>query len=344
MPSDQQQTTIRTVARLAVAAALIYGLYAVLYPFLFPVITGGIISTLTRPAYEKVKKVVRLAPLAALLTILGTIILIALPLGGLFTLLVREISSVSSGFSDGHDALIKVNAALTSASDYLGFKGAIHVQDYAQRVLSLISERSGSLAGNLVEALGGTFIALVTAFYLLQSQAQFHKAAAAFSPLAPEDTEHLFNRTREMVKATVTGNLVLVGLQAMAATVGFMVFGISSPLFSGVLYGISSLIPGIGSSLIWLPIAAFQLAQGNVLSAIGVTLWSLSQVLLLDNFVGPRLIQYRAHLHPFLILLGVLGGVSRFGVIGIVVGPTVIALGMVGLEILSRSWKHEPAA
>jgi predicted PurR-regulated permease PerM len=122
--------------------------------------------------------------------------------------------------------------------------------------------------------------------------------------------------------------------------IGFTLFGVGTPVLLGILYGIASFVPGIGALLVWVPVALFQVLQGNIGAATGIVAWSVLQWVFYENYLGPVIIERRARLHPFLILLGVLGGIGKFGLLGIFLGPTMVALGLIGLELLCKPWTN----
>jgi predicted PurR-regulated permease PerM len=144
------------------------------------------------------------------------------------------------------------------------------------------------------------------------------------------------------VRAAVSGNLILVVIEALLSMAGFAIFGLVSPVLLGICFGITSLVPVIGSSIVWVPVVLFEFLQGNFVAGFGIILWSGCQIALCDYYLGPHLIERRAKLHPFVVLLGILGGVAQFGVLGIILGPTIMAVAMVGMEIARRTWTVRP--
>ncbi|MEI6477822.1 MAG: AI-2E family transporter [bacterium] len=344
MAEQQQATLIRSLVNLAIASVLAYGIFLLLGPMLLPIITGVIISTLSRPLYRAILRVVRLPGLAALITVLVALTITLVPLAAIAASVLRETSTLNSLLTSHTYSFDRLNQLVNDTAGRLGFSGAIDLHQYTSPLIDLISAHASLLVGSLVATLISAFLAIVTAFYMLQSQQEFQAVVLKYSPLDKKDTKHIIDRAREVVRATVLGNVVMLFIQAATSCLGFYVFGLSTPVLLGILYGVTSLVPSIGSALIWVPVVLFELIQGNTTAAIGIASWALAQVIIFDHYVGPVLIERRAHLHPFLILLGVLGGVSQFGAIGIVLGPTMIALGIVGLELIYRSWQRQSEA
>ena len=101
------------------------------------------------------------------------------------------------------------------------------------------------------------------------------------------------------------------------------------------------MIPGLGTGIVMFPVVIILFVTGNVIPAIGLLIWSVLAVGLVDNFIGPHLMRRGNNMHPFIILISVLGGLSLFGPIGFLIGPVVVTLFLVLLEIYNHYIVHE---
>ena len=122
-------------------------------------------------------------------------------------------------------------------------------------------------------------------------------------------------------------------IQGILTAVGFTFFGIPNATLWGSVAAITALIPGIGTALVLLPAILYLYFSGETLFAVGLLLWGMTAVGLVDNFLGPKLASYGMRLHPFLILLSVFGGVGFFGPLGFLLGPLVLSLLFALIEI-----------
>ena len=129
------------------------------------------------------------------------------------------------------------------------------------------------------------------------------------------------------------GNLFVAGIQIVLGTLGFLMFGIPAPLLLGVLYGIFSLMPAIGAMLVWGPVAIILFFTHGPLVALLFAAWFVVTNFLLDNFVSPKIIGSQTKLHQLLIMFSVVGGVQQFGLVGVVLGPVIVALAFVAIEM-----------
>lgn len=341
-PDSFHAQTTRTVAGLVLASALAVGLLFLLWPFVVPLTTGVILALMCRPLYEVIHRSIKSSTLCVTLTLSLVILLFLIPFLITLGVLLREIGHATSVIQNQAYSFDLVNQLAQDALGKFGIPPAIIEIDFRVYLLSalqFLAAKSSVVIGGVLSLVATGFLALITAFYTLQNHATIRELIKKFSPLNRQDTSLVYSRAKEVIQATVSGNLVLLAIQTLSSIVGLSFFGIDSPVLLGVLYGITSMVPTVGTSLVWVPISFFQLLQGDVIAAFGVAIWSIVQIILYDNILGPKLIEKRARLHPFLVLLGVLGGVSQLGVLGIILGPTLIALGIVGLEILRRSWQ-----
>jgi predicted PurR-regulated permease PerM len=129
------------------------------------------------------------------------------------------------------------------------------------------------------------------------------------------------------------GTLFIALIQGLLAGVGFWIFGLPQPALWGTLTIITALVPVVGTALIWLPASIYLFSTGVTGMALGLFLWGAILVGSIDNFLRPKLIERYMKVHPFFILISVLGGLSLFGPLGFLLGPLVLSLILALLEI-----------
>jgi len=174
---------------------------------------------------------------------------------------------------------------------------------------------------------------------------------AAILPLSSEQVEILFGGIENTIIGTVYGGLVIAAVQGAMVGLALWVFGVPSPVLWGVLAAITSLIPVVGSAIIWVPAALYLVISGHWAQGLILTLWSTAVAGAIDNILRPYLISGRVQMHTLLIFFAVFGGVNLFGVLGLVIGPLILAITITLLTMLrdeARNWqsywlKGEPA-
>jgi predicted PurR-regulated permease PerM len=182
----------------------------------------------------------------------------------------------------------------------------------------------------------GLFLIAVALYYFFLDGDRWRERIVRLMPLRPADTRMFFERFHRVSVAVLVGNLGTALTQAVVATLGYFLFGVPVPLIWGAATLFAALIPLVGPALVWIP-AALVVGVGNDwLHGGGMALYGLLVVSTVDNIVRPLLTRRGLQLHPLLVFVAVLGGTLAFGLIGLFVGPLVIALVITVLEVYER--------
>jgi predicted PurR-regulated permease PerM len=160
--------------------------------------------------------------------------------------------------------------------------------------------------------------------------------AVKASPLPDEEDRMILDRTARAVRAVATGTLLLAIIQGTLVAIGFFIVGIDRPILWGTLASVGALMPGIGTTIVTGPAIIYLFATGQLFWGVVLLAYAAVVVGLIDNFLGPYLIGRQSKLHPFIILIAVLGGISVFGPIGFIVGPVIVTLFFILLEIYNQ--------
>ena len=155
-------------------------------------------------------------------------------------------------------------------------------------------------------------------------------------PIADGYVEEIFGKITGAVNAVIRGALAVALAQGVVAGVGFMVFGVPNPIFLGLLTVIGSLLPIVGAAIVTVPAIIYLAVTGTMLGTVGLALWSVLLVGLVDNFLRPLLMKRDMNIHPLFILLSVLGGLNLFGPIGFLLGPVILSLFAALLELYPK--------
>lgn len=322
---------------LSVVLGLLFLLFRILQPFLFIFITAFVLSVFLNPLFMYLHQRVRLPKaFSAILAIIIFILVVSVPLAMILSLLINETSDVL--------AFIQTNAGTRNeltqvVYGYLNQWG-ISTQNFEFEVNKYVITTLGFVTTSLTAILSQTFglilngfLTLLVTFYFLIHKETIINYVTGVNLLSQADTERLTSRATEVMTATIRGNFIVIAIQAVLGGVGFAIFGFSSPVLLGALYGLASLIPVVGIAIVWLPAAAYLILTGNLISGIGIAAWCIMSNLLMDNVISPKIVAGKTRLHPLFILFGVLGGVQLFGLFGIILGPTIIALSFIALEM-----------
>ncbi len=202
----------------------------------------------------------------------------------------------------------------------------IDIEQYMNKFLGLIVGNLDTFFSSFLKVLVSLFIVLLSLFYLFRDGEKLRRTILVFSPLADTDDQKIFDRIKLAVNSVVRGSLFIALIQGMLVGLGFAIFGIPSAFLWGAVAAVMALVPTLGTSLVVIPGVVYLFLNGHSPQATGLLVWGMVAVGLVDNFLGPILIKRGIKIHPFLILLSVLGGIAFFGPIGFVAGPVVLSL------------------
>jgi predicted PurR-regulated permease PerM len=193
------------------------------------------------------------------------------------------------------------------------------------------------VVGGAVGAIVQTVLVIFTLFYLFRDGERIKQAAYDLLPIERVQARDIAARTREVIGATVNGVLVIAAIQGTLGTIIFWILGLPSALLWGVVMFFLSMIPMAGAFLVWAPAAIYLALTGHYVKAGVLVAWGVLVIGAIDNVLSPRLVGQRAKLHELLVFFAVLGGLEVFGVLGLVLGPVVIAITLALIEMVRQA-------
>ena len=191
-----------------------------------------------------------------------------------------------------------------------------------------------AVLGNLARFVTETLLTFVVVFFLFRDGKGWAERAGTLIPLAPEQVERLYRNISDTIIANVYGILVVGAAQGVLAGIGYRIVGLPSSLLLGVATGFASVIPVIGSALIWASAAIYLLVTGSAWQGVFLLVWGTVVVTVVDNVLRPWVVGGRVELHPLVLLFFIFGGVEAFGFLGLFLGPVVASVLVVVYAIL----------
>lgn len=261
--------------------------------------------------------------LASFLSVLIFVLLVFILIFSVGALVFHEAQSVYSFINSGDTYFIsQIN---TSINELLpqGFSIDLYekISDLAEFVTSHLTTIFTS-----VFSIGFSLILIfMSMFYFLKDNEQWKKAIIVFSPLSDADDQKIISRFASAINGIIRSYFIVASVQGIMVGIGFTIFGVPNPALWGMLAIVTAAIPSIGSGLVSIPGIIFLYLTGHNLEALGLLFWAVAMVGSIDNILNPILLSKKTDVPPLLILFAVLGGVSLFGPVGILVGPLTIS-------------------
>lgn len=324
-----------------------------------PVGIGVLLGTLTAftmlPVYMRLRARWQRPSLAALVCVLGTTVSAGLALAGFAYLLVGRglvlVSTLITLLRPG-GALRAFAEAQTARLSQLG----IHPGSLAERVGSAAGQISMYLASaaSLVATTMGTgllqvFFLIVTMYFVLLHWSSLIQRAAVMLPLKPRDTRALLDELRRVGRSVLLGTVLTGMAQGLLAGVGYYVTRVPEPAFFGALTAVASLIPAVGTVVVWVPAGIYLLFTGHVaLGLVELVYGALVVVGFSDYVLRPRLVGSHGNVPTLLTFVALFGSIEVFGLIGLILGPVLMTMALAVLRIYEREATlrraHEVAA
>jgi predicted PurR-regulated permease PerM len=339
---------------IALLIGVLYLFYLIIHPFLSDLFIAMVMALVFHPFYLKVKKILKgWEILSALVTIFFIILVFLIPvslLSGVITSQSLDLyEKLSAGLKDGSfDNLLdfqSLNVAKTLDRFHLNIP-ALHLEEFVGNILKTLSQfiysEMAVLAKGLVGILFDVIIVLFICFFLLIDGERFLEEIKVLNPLEGSHHDRIISQLERTLKATLKGSVIVAIVQGILGGVGFWLFQIPSSAFWGVCMVFSSVIPLVGTGIIWIPAALYLAFTSSFWTALGLALWGTLIIAGADNVLRPMLLKGKANLHPLLTFLSVLGGLLYFGFLGFILGPVVLSFLMTLFEIYKTEFLAAP--
>lgn len=327
----------------------------VLWPLTGAVLWALFLAIVFWPMHQRVRRRASRRPsVAASLTLITIVLIVILPLALVSASVVEQASvvyqKIKSGEMQPGQSLQQVMDALPVwAQGILQRFGLTDIPALLQRAGEII-QRSGQAITSGLVGLGQVtldfvvsfFIMLYVLFFLLRDGTTLTARIEHAVPLRPEQTRKMLSQFVAVVRATVKGNVVVALIQGALGAVAFWYLAIPGPMLWGALMALLSLLPAVGAALVWGPVALYLLFTGELLSGVGLTVWGVLVIGLVDNVLRPILVGRDTRMPDYLILVATVGGISLFGLNGFVIGPVIAAMFLVSWNLLTEVRNEEP--
>ena len=330
---------------------VISGLFlTMIHQFLMAIFMAGLFSAMVSPIHHRLTvKLKGREDLASIITVLGIVLLVLTPLAVLITLVVAQAITVGQSVTPWVQQFIQEP---TTISDYLArIPYYEQILPYRDTIIQKAGEMVGTVTAFLIDSLSSftkltidaifsSIIMLYVMFYFLSMGDVLLKKILYFLPLDDTSEQRLLQKFTSVARATLKGTLIIGIIQGGICGLAFAFAGIKGPVFWGTVMAVMSIIPAVGTAIIWVPALIILALIGDFW---GVAILAILCGLVagnLDNLLRPRLVGKDTQMHDLFVLFGTLGGISMFGLVGIMIGPIVAALFITVWEIYGDTFQR----
>lgn len=324
---------------LFVIAALVL-FYLLLKPLLNIFLASVILSYTFYPLYTKVKEYFKYENLSILVTLVFIVLIFLMP----FVFVASQIPKQASGIYDyARENIVEegyfdiscknVDSLKCSAINFVTGSGYFNVDNFVNGLFKRIIKFATDIVVRIPNIIVGVVLALFISFFLFKDGKRMINGAMDIIPFPKRDSSKLIGQFGRVAHSVVFAHIIVAIVQGALGTIGFYVFGIESALFWGVVMAIFALLPLIGPAVIWVPASIFLVINGLIIDSywdagmgIGLLLYGIFVISLSDNLLRMKVVGGRGDVHPLTVLVGLIGGINLFGLIGIFIGPIALSL------------------
>jgi len=329
-------TSDRLTTVLSYGALLLLGylVFLITAPFLVPLAWSAVLAIFFYPVYLHLEKRFS-GTWAAFLCTVGVTLLLIVPVLMILLYAAREAI----------DATARIRESLNAGGFLVpaGFANFIHqhlpqswqnidligpLRQGAEKIAAYLASSLGFLLKDLFTFFVNLFILLFALFFMFRDGEKILRAVRHLIPFEPEIQEDMLSESRDLIFASVAVALLIAAIQGVLGGIAFTLTGLPAPVFLGVLVAFFSIVPVVGSALIWLPAALWLGLNGHWGRALVIVAICGGVATVADNIVRPLLLRNRTRLNDLLLFISILGGLDVFGLLGLVVGPTIVAAAM----------------
>lgn len=341
---------------LAIIAAIVIISFFIIKPFISAILSGAIIAYIFYPLYRKFGNRIKNENVRALLISVILVVIVTVPAIITLSILAREayhtyVTIEQYKLGSNYMQFICSNGdnkLCTFTKSFLSFLPESDLNYYMRAIIEKITSTIINSISKFLIALPlimlDIIIILFVVFYLLKDGKKMADRISRVLPLNTRQKAHVFRKFGQITYGVFIGNLAVAAIQGVAGGLGFLFLGLGSPLLWGFMMAVLALLPYFGTAIIWLPAALNLILVGNLTGDDSMTIkgviliaYGILVISTIDNILKPKIIGQSADVHPLPVLLGVLGGLQLFGIMGFILGPILLSLLLVLIDI----YEHE---
>jgi predicted PurR-regulated permease PerM len=329
------QSNIERAFFIALLLAVTLAFFWLIRSFIQPIFWAVALGIVVYPVHADLqRRLGKRESLAAIISVITVVIVVILPLIGIGAAVAREGSALydrlesGGGVANIYTRVQERMPQVTALIERVGIDPARleeQVQSAAVAASRYVAQRAVDIGSGTLRGTIFFFLMLYLLFFFLRDGPRLLDALVRALPLGDHRERHLLRRFAEVSRATIKGTIVVGLVQGAIGGIAFAVLGISAPVLWGVVMALLSILPAVGTALVWLPAAIFLMFNDNVLGGIALVVVGVLAIGSVDNVLRPILVGRDTRMADYLILLSTLGGLAGFGLAGIIIGPIIAA-------------------
>ena len=339
--SNMEENYLKKITTAVILIILIILAFFLIKPILMAIIIGLILAFIFSPVYDWFYKYTKSRNFSALLICLILLLVIILPIWFLTPIVIDQSIKIytSAQQIDFVTPLKNFFPDLFVSEDFSSEVGST-IYGFVTKITSSLMTSFSKLILNFPIIFLQMLVVFFVLFFVLKDKEELVKYIQSLLPFSKETEKKLFKSSKDITVSVLYGQVVIGILQGIIVGIGFFIFKIPNALLLTLFAVLAGIFPIIGTAIVWIPVAIYFLIAGDSLPALGITVFGLMSSLI-ENLVKPAFVSKRTNLNTSLILIGMIGGLLMFGIMGIILGPLILAYLLIILELYRK--KGEPS-
>jgi len=307
--------------------------FFILKPILIPLFLAFLLAFVFAPVYKLFCKIFYSKNFSAILIVILLIVLILLPVWFLTPIVTDQSFKIylAAQEIDFIAPLKKIFPSLFASDEFSAEVGSILHSFVIRTINSLLTELS-NIVFNFPTLILQFSVVLFTFFFVLRDKEKLLKYIKSLLPFPKKIEKKLFESSKDITISVLYGQVIVGLVQGLILSIGLFIFKVPNSLLLSLLAMLAGIFPIIGTALVWVPVVVYLILAGNAIPSIGITFFgAISSTV--DNFLRPFIVSKKTNMHPSLILIGMIGGIFLFGVLGFILGPLILAYLLIVLEL-----------
>lgn len=314
MKKSYKEEELKKYFLFAVVFLLLFLSFKIIQPYLIIILSAFILAYLVLPLYNKLNKKLS-ARLSAVICVLLILAAVLLPLAGIVGGIINQASLIAE--NESLDSFVNQIEKFPLFSKF-----NINLDSLFEKITGLIVSLMSSALSYLPSLIVSLIVLIFGVYYILIGYDSLSKELKDYLPF--EEKNKIAEEIDKSTRGIIYGSLLVAIIQFLVAAIGFYISGVDPYLFLSLLVFFLAFLPGFGPAVVWIPLAIYYGFVRNWFALVGVCITGVILSVYLDTILRTKILGEKSNINPFIMLIGILGGISVFGVFGFVIGPLIL--------------------
>lgn len=307
--------------------------YFLLKPILMAIIVGILLAFIFTPVYDWINKYIKIKDVSASLICLFLILIIVIPIWYLAPVMINQSVKfyMASQQIDFVTPLQKIFPSLFQSETFSNEIGSA-IRTFVTQTTNSMTNSFSKFILNFPTIFLQLLVVFFSFYFVLRDKEELISYIQSLIPFSKEVEKKLFKSSRDITLSVLYGQVVIGIMQGLIVGIGLFIFKVPNALLLTALACLAGIFPIIGTTVVWIPVMIYLLIAGNPVASIGVAVFGILSSII-ENFIKPVFISRRTQMNSSVILIGMIGGLFMFGIMGVILGPLILAYLLIILEV-----------